>query len=59
MFQKRVPEYKQMFSALPHFPRFQLRLEATDPVPKFIDRQWRGYADQNREALIRYKTYAF
>uniref|UniRef100_A0A8C2BFX2 Cilia- and flagella-associated protein 91 n=1 Tax=Cyprinus carpio TaxID=7962 RepID=A0A8C2BFX2_CYPCA len=30
-----------MFSNLPHHPRFTLRLEATEPVPVFIDRRWR------------------
>ncbi|XP_002131776.2 cilia- and flagella-associated protein 91-like [Ciona intestinalis] len=56
---KRVPEFQQMFSALPHYPRFQVRLEATDPVPKFINRRWRGYAAQNREAMIRYTTFNY
>jgi len=31
----------------------------TDPVPKFIPRQWRGYAEQDREALIRYTTFNY
>uniref|UniRef100_H2YHN5 Cilia- and flagella-associated protein 91 n=1 Tax=Ciona savignyi TaxID=51511 RepID=H2YHN5_CIOSA len=56
---KRVPEFQQMFSALPHYPRFQVRLEATDPVPQFINRRWRGYAVQNREAMIRYTTFNY
>lgn len=49
--QKKVPEYKAMFSNLPHHPRYTLRLEATDPVPVFIDRRWRGRVEQRREAL--------
>ncbi|KAL3885253.1 hypothetical protein ACJMK2_025341 [Sinanodonta woodiana] len=56
---KRVPIYNTMFSELRHHPRFQMRLDVTDPVPKFITRQWRGYADQNREALIRYTTFNY
>lgn len=52
--QKRVPHFKTMFSDLRHYPRYSIHLEVTDPVPKFIPRQWRGYADQDREALIRY-----
>ncbi|KAL0183836.1 hypothetical protein M9458_019532, partial [Cirrhinus mrigala] len=48
-----VPEFNSMFSNLPHHPRFTLRLEATDPVPAFIDRRWRGYAEQKRQALQR------
>ena len=43
-----------MFSDLRHHPRYSIHLELTDPVPKFIPRQWRGYAEQDREALIRY-----
>jgi len=46
-----------MFSSLPHYPRFQVRLEATDPVPQFVNRRWRGYAEERREALVRYTTY--
>ena len=45
-----------MFSELRHQPRQQIRLDATDPVPKFINRQWPGYATQAREAVVRYKT---
>lgn len=56
IFQKRVPLYNTMFSELRHHPRFQMRLDVTDPVPKFISRQWRGYADQAREAMMRYTT---
>ncbi|XP_050416159.1 cilia- and flagella-associated protein 91 [Patella vulgata] len=56
---KRVPNYKTMFSELRHHPRFQMRLEVTDPVPKFISRHWRGYADQQRESMLRYKTFNY
>lgn len=56
---KRVPIYKTMFSELRHHPRFQMRLDVTDPVPKFISRQWRGYADQRREEIIRYTTFNY
>lgn len=54
MFQKRVPHYQTMFSDLGHYPRYSVHLEVTDPVPKFVQRQWRGYGDQAREALVRY-----
>ena len=54
--QKKEPIYPTMFSELRHYPRFRVRLDTTDPVPRFINRQWRGYADQQREALIRYTT---
>lgn len=54
---KKVPEYKAMFSNLPHHPRYTLRLEATDPVPAFIDRRWRGRVEQRREALQQIAAY--
>ncbi|CAH1796119.1 unnamed protein product [Owenia fusiformis] len=56
---KRVAEYKTMFSELRHHPRFQMKLDVQDPVPKFISRQWRGYGEQQREALIRYTTFNY
>uniref|UniRef100_A0A8C7Q5S2 Cilia- and flagella-associated protein 91 n=1 Tax=Oncorhynchus mykiss TaxID=8022 RepID=A0A8C7Q5S2_ONCMY len=48
---RKVPEYGSMFSHLPHHPRYVLRLDTTDPVPAFIDRRWRGYTEQRREAV--------
>ncbi|KAJ7382038.1 Cilia- and flagella-associated protein 91 [Desmophyllum pertusum] len=36
-----------------------MHLEVTDPVPKFMPRQWRGYAEQDRQALIRYTTFNY
>ena len=53
-FQRRVPEFRTMFSSLHHFPNHHVRIDGTDPVPSFISRQWRGYSDQAREALVRY-----
>lgn len=53
LYQQRVPEFNSMFSNLPHHPRFTLRLEATDPVPAFIDRSWRGFGEQKRQTLQR------
>ncbi|XP_035264083.1 cilia- and flagella-associated protein 91-like [Anguilla anguilla] len=50
---KKVPEFKTMFSELPHHPRYSLRLDAADPVPAFIDRRWRGLAEQRKEAMRR------
>ena len=51
-----MPVYNTMFSELRHHQRFQMRLDVNDPVPKFISRQWRGYNDQAREALVRHTT---
>ncbi|KAK7168742.1 hypothetical protein R3I93_004903 [Phoxinus phoxinus] len=50
---RKFPEFNCMFSNLAHHPRYTLRLESTDPVPAFIDRRWRGYAEQRRQALQR------
>ncbi|CAI9532697.1 unnamed protein product [Staurois parvus] len=48
---QRVPEYPTMFSELVHHPRHTLRLQLKDPVPPFIDRQWRGRGEQRMLAL--------
>lgn len=44
-----------MFSSLQHYPRQSFMLDMTDPVPQHISRYWRGYADQARSSLLRYK----
>lgn len=56
---RRFPEFQDMFSSLPHYPNTQVRIDVTDPVPGFINRQWRGYSDQAREALIRYTKFNY
>ncbi|XP_009703390.1 PREDICTED: protein MAATS1 [Cariama cristata] len=43
--------FRNMFSSLIHFPCYSLCLEGRDPVPPFIDRRWRGRAQQRLEAL--------
>ncbi|XP_029386659.1 cilia- and flagella-associated protein 91 [Echeneis naucrates] len=48
---RRVPEFGSMFSSLPHYPRYTVHLDQTDPVPASVDRGWRGHAEQRREAL--------
>jgi hypothetical protein len=48
-----------MFSDVRNYPRYQIQLDNTDPVPKFIPRQWRGYSQQARDAINRYKKYDF
>ncbi|XP_075053579.1 cilia- and flagella-associated protein 91 isoform X2 [Mixophyes fleayi] len=40
-----------MFSELVHQPRFTLRLQLKDPVPAFIQRQWRGGGEQRQIAV--------
>uniref|UniRef100_A0A7N6A4H1 Cilia- and flagella-associated protein 91 n=1 Tax=Anabas testudineus TaxID=64144 RepID=A0A7N6A4H1_ANATE len=49
--QRRVPEFGSMFSNLSHYPRYTVRLDPADPVPISIDRSWRGYTEQRKEAL--------
>jgi len=56
---KRVPDYQAMFSGLMHFPDSTVRIDSRDPVPQFIPRQWRGYQDQARESLARYKKFNY
>lgn len=53
--QRYVPHFKTMFSALRHYPRQAITLDTTDPVPAHVSRQWKGYAQQARDTLIRYK----
>lgn len=48
-----------MFSDVRNYPRYQIQLDSTDPVPKFIPRQWRGYSQQARDAINRYKKYDY
>ncbi|XP_035170659.1 cilia- and flagella-associated protein 91 [Oxyura jamaicensis] len=47
----KVPIFTSMFSSLIHFPSYSLCLDGKDPVPPFIDRRWRGRAQQRLEAL--------
>jgi len=47
--QKRVPIFNTMFSELHRYPRYEVRLDTVDPVPRFVARQWRGQQ--------RYKTF--
>ena len=46
-----------MFSSLRHFPDCSLMINPQDPVPKSIARQWRGYQEEARDALIRYTRW--
>ncbi|KAM9851226.1 cilia- and flagella-associated protein 91 [Aulostomus maculatus] len=46
-----VPEFRSMFSNLPHHPGYSVHLDPADPVPAFIDRRWRGHMEQRNNAL--------
>ncbi|XP_048360401.1 cilia- and flagella-associated protein 91-like [Sphaerodactylus townsendi] len=48
---KKLPVFKTMFSNLVHYPRYTMKLEEKNPVPPFIDRRWKGRAQQRLEAL--------
>nr|XP_056704341.1 cilia- and flagella-associated protein 91 [Euleptes europaea] len=48
---KKLPMFKAMFSNLVHYPPYTMRLEEKNPVPPFIDRRWKGRAQQRLEAL--------
>jgi len=56
---RRIPMFRDMFSSLQHFPNSQVQIDAHDPVPSFMPRQWRGYSDQAREALVRYTKFNY
>ncbi|XP_048459044.1 cilia- and flagella-associated protein 91 [Rhincodon typus] len=49
--QKKVPDYKTMFSNLEHFPSYTVQLDYNDSVPKFVDQRWRGYREKKQEAI--------
>jgi len=55
--QKRVPIYSTMFSELQRYPRYEVRLDTVDPVPRFIARQWRGLQAEAQDAAVRFKGY--
>ncbi|KAM4702446.1 cilia- and flagella-associated protein 91 [Discoglossus pictus] len=48
---QKIPTFPTMFSELVHQPRYTLRLQLKDPVPQFMDRQWRGRREQRMGAL--------
>ncbi|OXB68909.1 hypothetical protein ASZ78_005346, partial [Callipepla squamata] len=47
----KVPIFRSMLSSLIHFPAYGLCLEGKGAVPLFMDRRWRGRAQQRLEAL--------
>ncbi|XP_074070688.1 cilia- and flagella-associated protein 91 [Macrotis lagotis] len=48
---KKVPKFRTMFSTLQNYPRYLMLLKPSHPVPQFIDREWRGWAEQRKEAF--------
>uniref|UniRef100_A0A8C6X952 Uncharacterized protein n=1 Tax=Naja naja TaxID=35670 RepID=A0A8C6X952_NAJNA len=48
---RKVPEFKAMFSNLIHYPSYFVQLEEKNPVPPFINRRWRGRAQQRFETF--------
>jgi len=55
--QKRVPIFSTMFSELHRYPRYEVRLDTVDPVPRFISRQWRGQNAETQDAAVRFQGY--
>ncbi|XP_051841308.1 cilia- and flagella-associated protein 91 isoform X1 [Antechinus flavipes] len=51
---KKVPRFRNMFSNLQNYPRYFMYLNPSHPVPVFIDREWRGWAEQRKEALHKF-----
>ncbi|XP_038613803.1 cilia- and flagella-associated protein 91 [Tachyglossus aculeatus] len=49
----KLPRFRSMFSHLRQYPSFSLAMPTKDLVPPFVDRAWRGLAQQRREALRR------
>uniref|UniRef100_A0A3Q1EJC0 Cilia- and flagella-associated protein 91 n=1 Tax=Acanthochromis polyacanthus TaxID=80966 RepID=A0A3Q1EJC0_9TELE len=46
---RKVPEFASMFGDQPHYT---LKLDPVQPVPAFVDIQWRGRTEQRKEALL-------
>uniref|UniRef100_A0A3P8RKQ3 Cilia- and flagella-associated protein 91 n=1 Tax=Amphiprion percula TaxID=161767 RepID=A0A3P8RKQ3_AMPPE len=46
---RKMPEFASMFSDQ---PRFTVKLDPVQPVPAFIDHQWRGHTEQRKEVLL-------
>ena len=42
-----------MFSAVGRYPRFDVRLDTTDPVPQWISREWRSTEWRAKDAVRR------
>ena len=51
---KQLYRYDTMFSELRHHPRYQTVLQQTDPVPKFINREWTDRAAIDRRTSVKY-----
>jgi len=58
MMQKCMPIYNTMFSDLRRYPRYEVRLDTVDPVPRFIARQWRGQQTDVKDSRLPYQRFA-
>ncbi|CAK6441685.1 unnamed protein product [Pipistrellus nathusii] len=54
---RKVPRFRNMFSNLIHYPRHSIYWSKADPVPPFINREWRGHEEKQREALQQLGVY--
>nr|XP_006975858.2 cilia- and flagella-associated protein 91 isoform X1 [Peromyscus maniculatus bairdii] len=48
---RKVPNFRSMFSNLFHYPRCSMYWSKSDPVPSFINREWRGQEAKHRDVL--------
>ena len=55
----RQPVTESMFSDVLRYPRYQLRISSTDPVPRHVGRLWRGHVEQAREAFLKHAHSPF
>lgn len=55
----QVPRNVNMFSALNHFPRVDVRLKASDPVPPFVDKTWQGRGSQLYQEMENYSRQTY
>ncbi|XP_045439923.1 cilia- and flagella-associated protein 91 [Pipistrellus kuhlii] len=54
---RKVPRFRNMFSNLIHYPRHSIYWSKADPVPPFINREWRGHEEKQRKALQQLGVY--
>lgn len=52
-----VPVYEHLFSDLRQYPRFSYKIQARDPVPAHVNRQWPGQADAHRDQIALSKLF--
>lgn len=54
---RKVPRFQNMFSNLTHYPRYSLHWSKTNPVPSFINQEWKRPEAERRDCLPITDTY--